>query len=123
MAPVGLPVSPFNGLATKSPSVQHTPVPETRSTSVTHGNVSTEMAAVIALIAFMVGVVVTGSMWFIHVKTGEYSLEIGHYLDCYLGVQKIGQLGSSKWRVYNSRLQDLVSNHAGIQIKVIAEHV
>lgn len=84
MAPVGLPVSPFNGLATKSPSVQHTPVPETRSTSVTHGNVSTEMAAVIALIAFMVGVVVTGSMWFIHVKTGEW--------DYNLRVQKIGQL-------------------------------
>jgi hypothetical protein len=73
MAPVGLPVFPFNGLATKPPSVQQTPVPETRSSSVTHGNISTEMAAIIALIAFMIGVVVTGSMWFIHIKTGTQS--------------------------------------------------
>ncbi|XP_059485084.1 uncharacterized protein LOC132202282 isoform X2 [Neocloeon triangulifer] len=70
--PVGLPVSPYNGLATKTPTVQHTPVPETRTTSVNPGNISTEMAAVIALIAFLIGVVVTGAMWFIHVKTDPY---------------------------------------------------
>ncbi|CAB3379418.1 Hypothetical predicted protein [Cloeon dipterum] len=72
LAPVNLPGLTLHGIATNPPSVQHTPVPETRTASVNPGNVSTEMAAVIALVAFMIGVVVTGAMWFVHVKTDPY---------------------------------------------------